>query len=352
MMRRRILSCFLVLCGLLAILGIGYSAARPTKAFSDNLLVNGNFDELPFYWAYPNHFVAGGWDRWWIHGTVLPEYDDVKGVRELIYVDGGHAQVYFKWGNNYTAGIFQVVNGLTPCRPYKLTMYARTHTLEGARPGTRIGLDPVGAQLTPDGAVHDPTPLYRTVWSREQTALRTWEELSVTAEPLGNSLTAILYASPVPGSDAVHYYDTFWDAGALRPASYSDGRLPGPIQPTTSFIQNVTPMTSPTSLTINWSLADTAGTQVWYSTFTPAPPVPITSTFLINYPAYLPVVQRNPLNFAHYTTLDYTTNATHSATITDLSADQTVYYVIVARRSRGDACVTEYAGPYTIHMQP
>ncbi len=355
MMRRRTILNFLILCSLLVILGIGYSTARPTKALSDNLLVNGNFDELPFYWAYPNHFVAGGWDRWWIHGTVLPEYDDVKGVRESIYVDGGHAQVYFKWGDNYTAGIFQVVNGLTACRPYELTMHARTHTLEGARPGTRIGLDPVGAQLTPDGAVHDQTPLYRTIWSREQTALFRWEELSVTAEPLGNSLTAILYASPVPGSDAVHYYDTFWDAGALRPTTYPDGRLPGPIQPTGSFITGINPITTtPTSLTVNWSLSSLAGTQVWYRIVPPpTPPTPITSTFQINFSTYLPVVARGiPLNFPQQTALEYTAGPAHSATITGLSPDDTVFYIVVARRLVGNACVTEYAGPYSTKLQP
>ena len=352
MVRRRYGLAFLVLCSLLVLLGIGYRVTRPAEALSDNLLVNGNFDEVPFYWAYPNHFVAGGWDRWWIHGTVLPEYDDVKGVRESIYVDGGHAQVYFKWGNAYTAGIFQVVNGLTPCRPYEFTMHARTHSLAGMRPGSRIGLDPVGAQLTPDGAVHDQTPLYRTIWSREQTALFVWEKLSVTAEPLGNSLTPILYASPTPGSDAIHYYDTFWDAGALRASTYADGRLPNPLQPTDGFIQGVNPITSSTSLTVNWNLDDVSGTQVWYNIVPPpAPPVPITSTFQINFSAYLPIAARSiPFNFPQQTALEYTIAAAHSATIADVPAGHTVYYIVVARRLRGGACVTEYAGPYSVKM--
>ncbi|MBN2392385.1 MAG: hypothetical protein JXR84_16770 [Anaerolineae bacterium] len=355
MVRRRYVLNFLVLCGLLLVLGIGDYAIRPTKALSDNLLVNGNFDELPFDWYYPNHFVARGWDRWWIHGTVLPEYDDVAkpgGVRVNTYVDGGHAQVYFKWGSAYTAGIFQVVNGLTPCRPYELTMYARTHSLDQAHPGSRIGLDPQGEQLTPDGAVKDMAPLERTVWSREQTALSFWEELSVTAEPLGNSLTAILYASPAPGSDAVHYFDTYWDAGALRAAIYANGRLPGPTHLTTSFINNVTPITSPTSLTLNWSLSDTAGTQVWYNIVPPpTPPTPITSTFQINFLAYMPIAARGiPFNFPQQTALDYATGLTHSATISDLSSGEAVSYVVVARRLVGNTCVTEYAGPYIIQI--
>jgi hypothetical protein len=356
MLRRRYSVYLLFLCSLLiTMLGIGHSVTRPTEALSDNLLLNGNFDELPFDWYYPNHFVARGWERWWIHGTVLPEYDDVAkpgGVRVNTYVDGGHAQVYFKWGNTYTAGIFQVVNGLTPCRLYELTMYARTHTLDGAHPGSRIGLDPLGERLTPDGSVKDMTPLKRTVWSREQTALFVWEELSVTAEPLGNSLTAILHASPVPGSDAVHYFDTYWDAGALRETTYADGRLPGPTQLTTSFINDVTPITSPTSLTIIWNLSDIAGTQVWYNIVPPStPPTPITSTFQINFSAYMPIVARGiPFNFPQQTALDYTAGPAHSATIADLSSGETVFYVVVARRLVGNTCVTEYAGPYTIQI--
>jgi len=356
MVRRRYILFFLVLCGLLVSLGIGYSVIQPAEALSDNLLVNGNFDELPFYWAYPNHFVAGGWDRWWIHGTVLPEYDDVKGVRANYYIDGGHAQVYFKWGNTYTAGIFQVVDSLTPCRLYELTMYARTNSLDQAHPGTRIGLDPLGEQLTDDGAVHpdEQVRLQRAVWSREQTAIGVWEELSVTAEPLGTSLTAILYASPSPGSPDIHYYDTFWDAGALRLSSYPDGRLPGPTQLTTSFIYDITPITSSTSLTINWNLGDIAGTQVWYNVVPPpTPPAPITATFQINFSAYLPLVSRGiPFDFPQQTTLEYATGTAYSATIAGLSPDDTVFYIVVARRLVGNTCVTEYAGPYMAKLQP
>jgi hypothetical protein len=353
MVRRRYILYFLVLCGLLVMLGIGYSATRPADALSDSLLVNGNFDELPFDWFYPNHYVARGWARWWIHGTVLPEYDDVNkpgGVRQNTYVDGTHAQVYFKWGDTYTAGIFQVVNGLTPCRPYELTMYARTHSLEGTLPHARIGLDPLGKPS--DTAVADLTQLQRTIWSREQTALFTWEELSVTAEPLGNSLTAILYASPVPGSDEIHYFDTYWDAGALRPTTYSDGRVPGPTQPTTSLIYSVTPITSPTSLTVDWSLTDIAGTQVWYNIVPPpTPPTPITSTFQINFSTYMPVVSRSiPSFFPQQTALDYKIGPAHSATIPGLSSGDTVSYIVVARWLRDGACVTEYAGPYSVKI--
>ena len=88
------------------------------------LLVNGNFEEVPFYWRVPTHWVAGGWYRWWSESTpTLPEFDDIRSWSPRPY-DGNHAQVYFKWGQSYEAGIYQEVSGLTPCTPYRLTMWA------------------------------------------------------------------------------------------------------------------------------------------------------------------------------------------------------------------------------------
>ncbi len=354
-MNRKIVTAIIVLTSLLA-LGTQSGALLLADTVSNdggNLLVNGNFDELPFHWAYPNHFIPEGWERWWIHGTVLPEFDDVNkpgGVREHIYVDGGHALVYFKWGPSYTAGVFQVVEGVTPCRPYELTMYARNHSLEGALPHARIGLDPLGALLTDDGAIHDPTPLHRTVWSREQTALFTWEELVVTTEPRGNKLTAILYASPEPGSDAVHYYDTFWDAGSLHASPYASGRLPAPSRSTDGFIYDVEATSNANSVTVNWKLSGPGTTQVWYDLITPNP---ITDTTHLTHTTYLPLISRFSLNFAHTTAVDYNAAPlSRAATITDVAPGQRVNYIVLARRLVGDTCVTEYAGPFILETQP
>jgi hypothetical protein len=347
-------SLLLIVAGMLAIASL--SDGDPVRAdTAPNLLVNGNFDELPFYWHYPNHFVADGWERWWIHGTVLPEYDDVNkpgGIRQNIWVDGGHAQVYFKWGASYTAGIFQVVDGLTPCRPYELTMHARTHSVPGAHPGSRIGLDPLGAQLTPDGAVKDETPLNRAVWSREQTILTEWEELSVTAEPLGERLTAILYASPRPGDeDVTHYYDTFWDAGALRPVPYANDRLPGPAQATTGLISEVTATAGTDAVTLNWKLDAPAVTQVWYSLITPSPV--ITGTEHLTYTIYMPNIAQFRLTFNHTLPVDYSAaQLSRTASLRDFEPGQIVNYIILARRVVDGACVTEFSGPYVMATQP
>ena len=322
----------------------GWLPAPPieTQSFTSNLLVNGSFDDpaYPFYWRYPNHFVAGGWIRWWIHLTVLPEYDDVRPWRPYSY-DGEHAQAYFKWGIPYTAGIYQVVNGLTPCVPYRLTMWARNHSLEGALPHARIGLDPQGTQLTPsddDCAVKNGLPPL-TVWSREQTALFTWEELAVEAEPLGNRLTAILCAAPRPSSNVTHYYDTFWDAGRLVQLSFPDGRLPEPPSWAPSgFIQNLQATILLDTLLVTWDTPQPASTQVWYQVTGPRPPRSLSET--AQEPAST-VQEVYPLT----TTLDTMPVTHHRALIEGLTVSDTVSLVALSRRPTDVACVTEVSEP-------
>lgn len=320
--------------------------APPVAAMSygPNLLVNGNFDDpaYPFYWRYPNHYVAGGWIRWWIHGTVLPEYDDARTQRP--YYDGGHAQVYFKWGSTYEAGIYQVVSGLTPCTPYRFTMWARNHSLEGVLPHARIGLDPEGTQLTPDDydcAVKTGLPP-KTVWSREQTALFTWEKLSVEAESLGNRLTAILYAHPEPPPDGrTYYFDTIWDAGELVTGTYPGGRLPEPASWAPSgFITNIVTSTVLNALVIEWDTLAPASTQVWYNVISPTEPISFTGAFTV----YLPLVAKAPY-YTYATVPDVTPATHHRVVIGGLQNGQIVRFVALSRRLYDGSCVTEVSAP-------
>ncbi|MBC7227585.1 MAG: hypothetical protein H5T61_10180 [Thermoflexales bacterium] len=327
----------------------GWLSAPPVETTSagPNLLVNGNFDDpnYPFYWRYPNHFVAGGWIRWWIHLTVLPEYDDARSQRP--YYDGGHAQVYFKWGHTYEAGIYQVVSGLTPCTPYRFTMWARNHSLEGVLPHARIGLDPEGTQLTPsddDCAVKTGLPP-KTVWSREQTALFTWEELSVEAEPLGNRLTAILYAHPEPPNDGrTYYFDTIWDAGRLITGTYPGGRMPEPVSWTPSgFITNIVTSTLLNTLVVEWDTLAPASAQVWYNVISPTEPISFTGVFTV----YLPLVVKSPY-YMFATALEASPSTHHRAVIGNLQNGQIVRFVVLSRRLYGGACVTEVSEPIEV----
>ncbi|MCX7681805.1 MAG: hypothetical protein N2508_07565 [Anaerolineae bacterium] len=301
--------------------------------------------EEGFYWRYPNHFIANHWIRWWIHLTVLPEYDDARPWRPVRY-DGEHAQAYFKWGHPYIAGIYQVVTGLTPCVPYRLTMWARNHSLEDALPHARIGLDPRGTQLTlsdDDCAVKAGLPPL-TVWSREQTALFVWEELAVEAEPLGDRLTAILYASPQPGPrNVTYYYDTFWDAGRLVQVPFPGNKLPAPSSWTPSaFIQNLRATPLLDTLLVTWDTPQTAPSQVWYRVESSGALSTLGGT------GYDPVSTAQSYPGATPPGTAPVTN--HRAVITGLKLGDKVEFVALSRRPMDTACVTEVSAPQTVVM--
>lgn len=316
------------------------------------LLVNGNFDQIPFYWRVPNHFIAGGWARWWMQGSVIPEFDDVRAWRPWRY-DGDHAQIYFKWGATYEAGIYQVVDGLTPCTPYRLTMWARNHSSRNILPHARIGLDPQGTPLTTRAPIgpNDEDSVVRTgmppltVWSREQTELFTWEELSVEAEPLGDRMTVILYAHPDSPGGGDYYVDTFWDAGRLITSTFPGGRLPEPTSWMPSgFITNVVTVSVLDSLIIEWDTPSPASTQVWYDVYSPvSPTVPVTFPHTV----YLPLVLRSP-SPQYATPLDLTPVTHHRAVISGLEDGQVVRFYLLSRRPLADACVTEVYGPVEV----
>jgi hypothetical protein len=320
--------------------------AEPTTADTTNLLTNPGFEEGRFTEHYPNHWIAANWYRWWIHGSPLGEYTDVGNGRHPYL--GEHAQIYHSW-HDYTQGIYQVIDNLTPCRPYELSAYAKTHALAGTRPHTRVGLDPQGTQLTPNPDIGSVSALPTgTRWSAEKTSIYVWEQLSVMAEPEGTSLTAIYYAAPrYPGPEN-SYYDTFWDAGALVPASYGSGRLPGPLVETQDFITNVHIITNTHSITVSWETAAPASTQIWYNQITPTEP--FSPTEPLTYTTYLPLISNESLDFDHATGVNYMQSTTHQALIDQLESGQIINLVILARHLKDGACVTEYVHPKSVRL--
>ncbi len=320
----------------MALLLIGTSMASrlaPIAATDENVLLNPGFEDGSFIWYYPNYYVAADWNHWWIHGTDIPEFTDAGWGRSPY--EGNHAQIYHSLNKQYTAGIYQKVEHLTPCRPYELTMHTKTHADTWVRPHSRIGLDPYASNFaTSGGAVKNGLPP-ATIWSREQTALFAWERLSVRAEPIGDKLTAILYAAPRPASA---YYETYWDSGALVPSTYESGRLP---EPTTSsdFIHDINVVTDTTAITISWHTTEPpAATQVWYNIFTS--PSPVTSTIPMTHTAYLPLISRSEEPFTRATGISFMRSKEHQVLLNGLEPGQGIRFIIVARRLNEDVCET------------
>jgi hypothetical protein len=131
----------------------------------------------------------------------------------------------------------------------------------------------------------------------------------------------------------------------LRPTTYANGRLPQPLQATGGYIHSVSATPGAESVAIDWTLNNPGITQVWYNVVAPST---ITETTQLTHTSYLPLVDSSSaLSFSHELPVDFeATQLWRTATVTGLSPGQRINYVVVARRLVGDACVTEYAGPY------
>ncbi len=350
--RWRYVAILLSLCSLLLVLPSG-DASLSVRAYNGNVLVNGDFEDSGFNWFYPNHFLAPGWYRWWINqppATMIPEYDDGRSENRWPPYEGKHMQVYFKWGSNYHAGIYQVIENVTPCVPYEFTMYVNSRGNVGTAPHARVGLDPQGTQITLDHVHNDliggqMPPL--TTWSTEQTALNAWERLSTTAEPLGTRLTAITFANPFYVGEQTPWYDTWWDTGAVQQVSFPDGKLPEPASWDSPYINTVQHSIIGDTLNLSWNTTVLASTQVWY--YMEQVSAPMTPTVTLTPTVFIPLVMRSvPWQI---TTLNLAPTTTHNVSITGMGALQSGDKVVVrllSRRPGPTACVTEGYGDIEI----
>lgn len=301
----------------------------------DNLLVNPGMED-GFYWEPPNHFVANGWLRWWV-GNGIPEYDDVRAWRPWRY-DGEHAQVYFRWGVPYTAGIYQKVN-VRPCTYYRFTMYGRNHSGEGINHHAKIGIDPLGR----DYGLYMSSLPGDVVWSPEKTYFYTWGLHEVEAESRSDWITVITYVSP---DSQYTPYDTFWDAGTLTELPPPPGRLPEPSDWTpTAFIGDIKAYFQDNDLIIEWKTAGPATSQIWYD-------VKYTPLWSYKWHVYLPLVMSAQHEIVipdlpQYTPADTSDRTEHRAVIEGLYWYQQVTFVVLARHLVGGECVTEAS---TVHI--
>ncbi|MBN1923124.1 MAG: hypothetical protein JW892_17900 [Anaerolineae bacterium] len=342
---RRYVWILLLLCSLLVTYP-GADALPAVRANNGNVLVNGDFEDSGFNWFYPNHFLAPGWYRWWINtppATMIPEYDDGRRENRWPPYNGVHMQVYFKWGSNYHAGIYQVVENVTPCVPYEFSMYVNSRGNVGTEPHARVGLDPQGTQITLDHVHNDliggqMPPL--TTWSSEQTALYVWDRVATTAEPLGTRLTAITFANPFYVGANTPWYDTWWDTGVLQQVPFPDGKLPEPASWDSPYINGVGHSFAGDTLNLSWNTTVPASTQVWYTLERVS--APVTPTATLTETVFLPLVHRST-NW-QTTPLNPTPTTTHNVSIAGVATLQSGDKVIVrllSRRPGPDACVTE-----------
>jgi len=181
-------------------------------------------------------------------------------------------------------------------------------------------------------------------WSAEQTDIHRWEQLSVTAEPLGTKLTAITYANPAYSGSQTPYYNTWWDQGTLYQVDFPEGKLPEPTSWNSTYIQSVSHQHKGDQLNVTWNTSVQASSQVWYTIepYTEA----VTSTATLSHTVYLPFISK--AQQVHATTLDPQPTTSHAASIslTDLTSGGRITYWVLSRHLETGACVTEGRGPF------
>lgn len=351
---------FFIVLLLIGILMVGVKPNMATQAYQapdatsgGDLLVNGDFEiEDPstrgFKWYPPNHYLALNWYRWWVNvwPSQIPEYDDMRPSGRWPPVSGKHGQVYFKWGARYEAGIYQVVENITPCMPYEFSMYVRASGNIGTETNAKIGLDPQGTKLTIDHVRNDLLgwPPYMQ-WSAEKSdTLHVWERVAVTAEALSNKMTAVTYANPLYVGPLTPWFDTWWDYGTLYQGSFPGGRLPEPATWNSSYIQNVGAqrLGDQDQVNVTWNSIGPASTQVRYTVQIYSEPV--TPTVPLSYTIYFPLVAHSrPIQV---TTLDPNPVTSHSVNILvpGLKSKDRITYWVLSRRPDTGGCITEGLG--------
>ncbi|HNT78585.1 MAG TPA: hypothetical protein PKH77_26545 [Anaerolineae bacterium] len=313
-----------------------------------DLLANGDMDDPNhrFYWRPTNHYVAGMWYEWWI-GDVIPEFLDggvpYHNICYPVPPDGkcynkpyyNLSQGYILYNmNRYTAGVYQIVNDLTPCTLYSLTAY---NSNEGAGYTSKVGLEPTGWSLPipswanppdncpPTGSSKCPDPRIDSeasfpttmVWS-DVSYLKEWHALNVTAEAVNPTMTAWLYAAVPAGQIS---QSSYWDYASLVKTPFPDNRLPAPNSwEPSGFIQNLTTQWLLDKVKITWTTPEPASTQVWY-TINP---------------------EANATTYAAMTPADTTPTTYHEVIIEGLTASGDVLsFAALSRRPQSTACTTE-----------
>jgi hypothetical protein len=357
-------------------------SAPSASAVATNLLVNGDFDQVGFYWRYPNHYVAGGWFEYWI-GSNLPEFIDGGSIyHNACYptpADGvcghsnNHSQGYIRWGAPYKAGVYQLVSA-TPCASYNFSAWVRT---DQSNYHPKVGIDVKGTQLPfpdqddtshncpPNGNSPCPNPGISTLADMPQTIVWgpdfnapyfTWTNGSVTAEALSTAIGVWTFVAPEECSGCSPSRSTYWDATSLVqviPTTLSpDGRIPAPDGKISGL--TVTPLT--TTAQIQWTTSQPAFSQVFYR---PSPPAPSCTgatcvcppgSPCIVHTVYFPLMGRgygsvNDFTFKTVPTAVPTTS--HSVSLTGLEAGTAYDFVVMSRAFTSGACVSSVSSTGT-----
>jgi hypothetical protein len=203
----------LVLCLLTILVGL-MLVALPVAADGPNLLQNPGFEQ-PFAASLPgkdNCLIAVPWLAWFVEGPpeqtsqgflLAPEFKmSTRNDAPFNRVRNGDlAQQYFHSFGNFQAGVYQVVQGVSPGALLRLQIWGMTWSCDRESKGNcgnntsgdpsamhlRIGIDPTGGTNVFSANI---------VWSEEVNAWDTWTLMQVEAEAANSTITVFVYSYP------------------------------------------------------------------------------------------------------------------------------------------------------------
>lgn len=345
-----------------------------------NLLVNGDMDQLGFYFRPQNHYVAGQWFEWWGDYTAIPEYIDggIPAHNQCYPLppDGqchnnnthtyNSSQGYIRYSYNspFIAGIYQPVHNIVPCTLYTFEMWNRNDASSTIY-HPKLGIDPTGWIITrpgasppnncpPDGASPCPDPYIgddhgfpdTIIWSAGLTQpAYIWGKGSMTVEAVNTTLSVWTYAAPDLTQVSM---STYWDNGSLVQVPFPDERLPQPESwNPIGFVNSVAISYLGSDLIVTWNTLELASTQVRYHVAQSQ--AVISDTSALTNTAYFPTVHYTlDTSKFSFTTIDTTPVTYHQAVISGLNEGDTLTFIPLSRRPINNKCITEVDEPRSI----
>lgn len=329
----------------------GPAAAPGVAAPAEASLHNAGFDNHIWYWFHERHdygrnlvpdsFVpdddtSNGPQQWWLwfHDGTVPIltwastelHQGNKAVKGRTYWDGG-----------LQAGLFQIVNGATPCLTYEFQMYGKAKLNEATDVlhALKVGIDRGGFRPATWAVNGFPST---TVWGTSHPEyINIYGPLSVSAEAWNSSISVYTYAE----ADGGQSVDFLWDTGSFQEVTPEMIHDPDDL-PTPGGINVLPPIVYDTAAIIDWTTATEALGQVYYRQVSPGGPTPsYTNT------VFLPIVVGTASHEWLATPLIKTPSTAHSATLTGLVPGKSYEYVVVSRGLSGGQCVTRVSSADT-----
>ncbi len=199
-------------------------------ATQDNLLSNPGFEGSLSGWETWAITSAGAATGEMCNDLTVPTFQ----VSSSVVHSGSSAAYYFTQWSAHNAGLFQVVDNVTPGATYRFTIWARAssraegETASSSFTKMRIGIDPNGGTDASAASI---------VWSGDITPMDSYASLTVEARAAGNRITVYTRSRP---DWCMDHNDVYWDDASLVLVGGSAGTptTPQVAQPSGTLVQN------------------------------------------------------------------------------------------------------------------